>query len=93
VWFASAYEPEEFTPKVIWAIVKVNAKSCGVPTVAPHDLRRTCHVYATRNLEVLPQCFTCFVVSSQASNGLRGVLLSYRFGQEVAIQAGVIIVG
>jgi hypothetical protein len=22
------------------AIVKVNAKSCGLPTVAPHDLRR-----------------------------------------------------
>jgi len=36
-----------FTPKVIWAIVKVNPKSCGLPTVAPHDLRRTgarlCH--------------------------------------------------
>ena len=29
-----------FTPKVIWAIVKANAKSCGLPTVAPHDLRR-----------------------------------------------------
>ena len=36
-----------FTPKVIWAIVKANAKSCGLPSVAPHDLRRTsarlCH--------------------------------------------------
>jgi integrase len=31
-----------FTPKVIWAIVKGNAKNCGLPTVAPHDLRRTC---------------------------------------------------
>jgi len=31
-----------FTPKVIWTIVKANAKSCGLPTVAPHDLRRTC---------------------------------------------------
>jgi site-specific recombinase XerD len=31
-----------FTPKVIWAIVKENAKSCGLSTVAPHDLRRTC---------------------------------------------------
>jgi hypothetical protein len=29
-----------FTPKVIWAIVKANAKGCGLPTVAPHDLRR-----------------------------------------------------
>ena len=29
-----------FTPKVqIWAIVKANAKSCGLPSVAPHDLR------------------------------------------------------
>jgi hypothetical protein len=31
-----------FTPKVTWAIVKVNAKSCGLPTVVPHDLRRIC---------------------------------------------------
>jgi len=31
-----------FTPKVIWAIVKADAKSCGLPRVAPHDLRRTC---------------------------------------------------
>lgn len=27
---------------MIWAIVKANAKSCGQPTIAPHDLRRTC---------------------------------------------------
>jgi integrase len=31
-----------FTPKVIWAIVKANARSCGLATIAPHDLRRTC---------------------------------------------------
>ncbi|HME31645.1 MAG TPA: site-specific integrase, partial [Terriglobales bacterium] len=31
-----------FTPKVIWEIVKVNAKNSGLPAVAPHDLRRTC---------------------------------------------------
>jgi integrase len=31
-----------FTPKEIWAIVRANAKRCGLPTVAPHDLRRTC---------------------------------------------------
>lgn len=31
-----------FAPKVIWAIVKANAKSCGLPSVAPHDLRKTC---------------------------------------------------
>ncbi len=31
-----------FMPKVIWEIVKANAKSCGLPKVAPHDLRRTC---------------------------------------------------
>ena len=31
-----------FTPKVIWAIMKANARSCGLPSVAPHDLRRTC---------------------------------------------------
>ena len=28
------------SPKV-W-IVKTNAKSCGLPSLAPHDLRRTC---------------------------------------------------
>ncbi len=27
---------------MIWAIVKNDAKSCGLPTLAPHDLRRTC---------------------------------------------------
>ena len=27
---------------VIWAIVKANAKSCGLAMIAPHDLRRTC---------------------------------------------------
>ena len=31
-----------FTPKAIWAIVKANAKSCGLATIAPRDLRRTC---------------------------------------------------
>ena len=31
-----------FTSKVIWGIVKAAAKNCGLPTVAPHDLRRTC---------------------------------------------------
>jgi site-specific recombinase XerD len=31
-----------FTPKVIWAIVKANAESCGLAMIAPHDLRRTC---------------------------------------------------
>jgi site-specific recombinase XerD len=33
---------DSFTPKVVWAIVKANSKSCGLPSVAPHDLRRTC---------------------------------------------------
>jgi integrase len=31
-----------FTPKVIWAVVKRDAKNCGLPSVAPHGLRRTC---------------------------------------------------
>jgi integrase len=31
-----------FTPKVIWGVVKRDAKTCGLPSVAPHDLRRTC---------------------------------------------------
>jgi integrase len=33
---------KRFTPKVIWGIVKASAKGCGLPTVAPHDWRRTC---------------------------------------------------
>jgi hypothetical protein len=31
-----------FTQEVIWAIVKATARSCGLPSVVPHDLRRTC---------------------------------------------------
>ena len=27
-----------FTPKVIWAIVKANAKSCGLATIGPHEV-------------------------------------------------------
>jgi len=39
-----------FTPKVIWAIVKANAKNCGLATIAPHDLRR----YAV--WRIMPSC-------------------------------------
>ena len=31
-----------FSPKVIWGVVKDTCKKCGLETVAPHDLRRTC---------------------------------------------------
>jgi integrase len=31
-----------FSPKVIWGVVKQKAKCCGIPALAPHDLRRTC---------------------------------------------------
>jgi integrase len=31
-----------FTPKVIWSIVKEGAADCGLVSLAPHDLRRTC---------------------------------------------------
>jgi hypothetical protein len=31
-----------FSPKVIWGVVKDKAKICEIPTLAPHDLRRTC---------------------------------------------------
>ncbi len=31
-----------FTPKVIWGVVKKKAKECELPSLAPHDLRRTC---------------------------------------------------
>jgi integrase len=32
----------DFTPKVIWSIVRDGAASCGLAGLAPHDLRRTC---------------------------------------------------
>jgi integrase len=31
-----------FSPKVIWGVVKAASKKCGLVTLAPHDLRRTC---------------------------------------------------
>jgi integrase len=31
-----------FSPKVIWGVVKDKAASCEFPSLAPHDLRRTC---------------------------------------------------
>jgi integrase len=31
-----------FSPKVIWGVVKQKAKACEIPSLAPHDLRRTC---------------------------------------------------
>jgi site-specific recombinase XerD len=31
-----------FTAKVIWSIVREAASRCGIGTIAPHDLRRTC---------------------------------------------------
>ena len=31
-----------FSPKVIWGVVKLKAKVCEIPCLAPHDLRRTC---------------------------------------------------
>jgi integrase len=31
-----------FSPKVIWGVVKRKAKDCEIPSLAPHDLRRTC---------------------------------------------------
>ena len=31
-----------FSPKVIWGVVKDKAATCEFPSLAPHDLRRTC---------------------------------------------------
>jgi integrase len=31
-----------FSPKVIWGVVKEKARACEIPSLAPHDLRRTC---------------------------------------------------
>lgn len=39
---ASRIPSRGFTPKVIWEVVKRVALRCGLPDVAPHDLRRTC---------------------------------------------------
>ena len=30
------------TPKVVWSVVRKAAAKCGIPAIAPHDLRRTC---------------------------------------------------
>ena len=30
------------TPKVVWSVVRKAAMKCAIPTIAPHDLRRTC---------------------------------------------------
>ena len=32
----------EFSPKVIWGVVKKACATCGLAGVAPHDLRHTC---------------------------------------------------
>ena len=34
--------PNGFSPKVIWLVVTTACCQCGLPGVAPHDLRRTC---------------------------------------------------
>ena len=31
-----------FSPKVIWSVVTTACRQCGLASVAPHDLRRTC---------------------------------------------------
>jgi integrase len=39
---AGRVAPNGFSPKVIWSIVTTARRGCGLPGVAPHDLRRTC---------------------------------------------------
>ena len=39
---AGRIAPNEFSPKVIWGVVKQASARCGLANVAPHDLRRTC---------------------------------------------------
>ena len=39
---AGRVAPNGFSPKVIWSIVRTACRACGLPGVAPHDLRRTC---------------------------------------------------
>ena len=39
-----------FSPKVICGVVKDKAKICEIPTLAPHDLRRTCALFVTRQV-------------------------------------------
>jgi integrase len=39
---AGRVAPNGFSPKVIWSVVRTACCQCGLPGVAPHDLRRTC---------------------------------------------------
>ncbi len=39
---AGRVAPDGFSPKVIWSVVTSACIQCGLPGVAPHDLRRTC---------------------------------------------------
>jgi integrase len=39
---AGRVAPNGFSPKVIWSVVKTACCQCGLPGVAPHDLRRSC---------------------------------------------------
>ncbi|MEB2362474.1 MAG: site-specific integrase [Bryobacterales bacterium] len=39
---ASQVATHGFSPKVIWSVVTTACSECGLPGVAPHDLRRTC---------------------------------------------------
>jgi integrase len=39
---AGRIAPNRFSAKVIWSIVTSACHNCGLPGVAPHDLRRTC---------------------------------------------------
>ena len=61
-----------FTPKVIWAIVKANAKSCGLPSVASHDLRTCARLCYQAGGELDPIQFLLGHVSIQTTEPTSG---------------------
>ena len=63
---------------MIWAIVKANAKSCGLPTVAPHDLRRTVHGCAIRQEASWSSQFLLGHVSIQTTERYLGCTQRFR---------------
>jgi len=53
---------KDFSPKVIWGVVREAASTCGLLGVAPHDLRRTyarlCHEAGSEleQIQLLGRC-------------------------------------
>jgi integrase len=58
-------------PKVIWGVVKQKTKSCEIPSLAPHDLRRSCAPLchqAGGELEQIQFCWDTYRCKRQSDN-------------------------